>query len=59
MIFCAFARPKAINHDDDMQGVAARKLSPILPRINDWGLCALTWSYQQLDNFPATTQLGS
>ncbi|CAJ1397298.1 unnamed protein product [Effrenium voratum] len=54
----AFARLKAEGHDD-MLGVAAEKLTPMLFRIHDWYLCATTWSYQQLDrgdNFLAFRQ---
>ena len=47
-VLFAFARLNA-EGDDDMLDVAAEKLAPILPRINDWGLCALAWSYSQLD----------
>ena len=35
---------------DDMLDVTAKKLAPMLARVNDWGLCALSWSYEQLDN---------
>ncbi|CAJ1397447.1 unnamed protein product [Effrenium voratum] len=47
-VIFAFARLKRTGHDD-MLGVAAEKLVPMLLRINDWGLCALTWSYSELD----------
>ena len=47
-VLCSFGRLKAIGHED-MLAVAANKLSPMISRINDWGLCALAWSYQQLD----------
>ena len=54
----AFAKLKAEGHDD-MLGVAAKKLAPVADKINDWGLCASLWSYQQLDtgcNFLAFRQ---
>ena len=47
-LLCAFARLQATGHDD-MLDVAAEKLEAMLPSMNDWGLCALTWSYSKLD----------
>ncbi|CAJ1397297.1 unnamed protein product [Effrenium voratum] len=47
-VLCAFARLTALGRAD-MLGVAAKKLTPMLRKINNWGLCATLWSYQQLD----------
>ena len=46
-VFFAFAKLEAAGHEG-MLGVAAQKLTP-LSRISDWGLCVLSWSYQQMD----------
>ncbi|CAJ1445956.1 unnamed protein product [Effrenium voratum] len=35
--------------DKELLKVVAKKLSPTLGRITGWGLCALAWSYSQLD----------
>ncbi|CAJ1397299.1 unnamed protein product [Effrenium voratum] len=47
-VLCSFARLHADGHDD-MMNAAAEKLAPMLSQVNDWGLCAVFWSYQQLD----------
>ncbi|CAJ1407966.1 unnamed protein product [Effrenium voratum] len=47
-VLCSFARLKAVGHDD-MLDVAANNLSLMIGEMNDWGLCATLWSYQQLD----------
>ncbi|CAJ1397302.1 unnamed protein product [Effrenium voratum] len=31
------------------QYVTAKCISPMLDKMNHWGLCALTWAYQELD----------
>ena len=48
-VLCAVARLKAEFTCDKLLEAVAAKLSPIIDSINDWGLCALTWSYQKLD----------
>ena len=47
-VLCPFAKLKAVGRDDMLE-VAAKKLSPMVGKMNDWGLCATLWSYQQLD----------
>ncbi|CAJ1397305.1 unnamed protein product [Effrenium voratum] len=47
-LLCALARLEASQHED-LLGVVAQKLSPMLAAMNSWGLCALAWSYQELD----------
>ena len=57
-VLFAFARLKVTGHHE-MLDAAAKKLTPTLARISKWGLCALTWSYRQLDtgdNFMAFQQ---
>ncbi|CAJ1356052.1 unnamed protein product [Effrenium voratum] len=46
-VLCAFARLKAVDHSDLLSVYLT--LSPVLAGINDWGLCALSWSYKELD----------
>ncbi|CAJ1397262.1 unnamed protein product [Effrenium voratum] len=47
-VLCAFARLKATGHEGMLQA-AAKKLQPRLGQLNDWGISAMAWSYQQLD----------
>ncbi|CAJ1417011.1 unnamed protein product [Effrenium voratum] len=47
-LLCAFGRLQVAGHDD-MLWVTAKKLSLMVGKVNSWGLCALTWSYKQLD----------
>ena len=57
-VLLAFARLKARGYDA-MLVAAADQLSPMLARVNDWGLCATVWSYRQLhtqDEFLALRQ---
>ena len=48
-VLCALARLKATGHQDLMD-TAAKILPPMLSKISDWSLCALSWSFQQLDS---------
>jgi len=47
-IICAFAK-LGMRHRGMMSAFSTR-MSPLLPRLNDWGLCALAWSYDELDS---------
>ena len=47
-VLCAFACLKVSNHD--LLDAAAKKLATLLVSdMNDWGLCALTWSFRELE----------
>ena len=47
-VLCSFARLSAAEQPE-MLNAAAGKLNLMLSKMNDWGLCATLWSYQQLD----------
>ncbi|CAJ1433978.1 unnamed protein product [Effrenium voratum] len=47
-LLCALARLNATGQADMLTAVS-KKLSQMLGRLNDWGLCAVSWSYQDLD----------
>ncbi|CAJ1328339.1 unnamed protein product [Effrenium voratum] len=47
-LVCAFARVKATGHQKLLDAVS-KKMSPALTDVNNWGICAMTWSYKQLD----------
>merc|ERR1712129_144786 len=47
-IACSFAKVKMC-HGRMLDAIAMRML-PRVRQINDWGLCALKWSYDTLDN---------
>jgi len=46
-IACSFAK-LGIHHGTMLQAISHRIL-PMLHRVNDWGLCALAWSFTEMD----------
>merc|ERR1712241_234568 len=47
-VACAFVKLNATS--TKMMNSIAERLPHIVPRMNDWGLCALAWSFGILEN---------
>ena len=47
-LLCALARLNAAGQTEMLSAVS-KKLSPMLGSLSDWGLCAVAWSYRELD----------